>query len=409
MKSMFKRVKSFALIFICLFSLFGCAIGDAEVPPAYSGIHITPDRPISDTKTYSEETESYARRVIAEILSHYATEASVEAFFGSAKQSQAAEKIQKITAENLIAEEKYISFIAAIENSGAEVIDEILDGGTAKSKELYLKLSKDFGIDYLSRTLYKLLIWVYEYSYDKSMAEYEQYGYSYKLDDANKALADKATLITDIGEEKFVLVAKSALILPELLFGGASQSEMMDSFTDEEILIFLSYTDFSSLNMSDSGWSLVLSLFAPKSNTKDTPYVQKLLYTMNNEGDTANVAAIMNDFMSLFSFVQKSLGTNDVHLLRNGARDEVLNLAFGKFGKNEWDLFESITTIKISSSKYESQARRVFGDDFTSYKNTVKTNTLAELRDSVGTDNFYKTLEGYIAGITPAFSYGMNK
>ena len=161
--------------------------------------------------------------------------------------------------------------------------------------------------------------------------------------------------------------------------------------------------------MSDSGWSLVLSLFAPKSNTKDTPYVQKLLYTMNNEGDTASIATIMNDFMSLFSFVQKSLGTNDVHLLRSGARDEVLDLAFGKFGENEWALFESITTLKISSSKYESQARRVFGDDFTSYKNTVKTNTLAELRAAVGTDNFYKTLEGYIAGITPAFSYGMNK
>ena len=130
---------------------------------------------------------------------------------------------------------------------------------------------------------------------------------------------------------------------------------------------------------------------------------------MNAEGDIADVAAVMNDLVGLMTFIKQNIDGIDVGLLRAGRRGDFLSRAFGKFTDDEWAKFESITTLDLSTSKYELQARRVFGTAFIEYKNGVQVKTLAELRAAVGQEDFYKTLEGYMAGITPAFSYGMNE
>lgn len=406
MKSIFERAIALALALVLAATLFGCSIGYVEEPPAYDGIDIS-----GDDVAYSEATEEYATDVIAALIAYYAEEARVSAFFNSAKQSEATEKIQQITAANLLAEEKYLSFIALLEECGSDVIDEVLtgEGGIEKTRALYLELVGKLGVDYIGKTLYEILIWTYEYKYEKNMSEYEKHGYQIHLDDANRALADKATLIDDIGEDKFVEVLKSVMIIPDLLFGGALESEAMSGFSDEEILIFLSHVDFSSLNMSNDGWSLILTTLAPTSDNSDLPYVYKLLYTMESEGDTANVAQVMNELVELIIFTVDGIDEVGVHLLRGGRRDEFLSLTFEKFSEAEWEKLDRIAGVQLSTSKYELQARRVYGTDFTNYKSAIQIKTLAELRTAVGTADFYTTLEGYIAGITPAFSYGMNK
>lgn len=411
MKSIFKRATCLLIAISLLASLVGCMLGKDREPFPYNGIEIRDELP-GDGLSYSENTEEYALEVISGLIDSYVIKAGADAFFGEAKQKEVAQRIQKITAEELISEDKYISFIKAVEDGGESVINALAskDGsGVDEAKELYLELCHMLGSDYIGRTLYRMLIWSYEYSHDKSMAEYEKYGYSYKLEDAEAALRKKDTLIADIGEDNFLLAVRSAMAVPEVIFSGALESEKMAAFSDEEILIFLSYMNFSSLETTKAGWELMLSYSVPKSNTSDTPYISKLTYTMNREGDLEELAGVMSELHSLVIFIQKNMDTLDIALLREGKRDEFLSRAFSKLGDAEWQMLDTFTSIEINSSKYEAQARREFGADFTEYAASIGTYTLDELRAAVGTEDFYKTLEGFIAGISPAFSYGMSK
>ena len=406
MKKMVKKASCLIVVLITLFSLFGCRISDKKEPTGSLDIYIT------DEESYSDETIEYAKRVIFDLLTHYSQKSGVDKamklFLSELRRTQISEKIQKATITGTISEDKYLTFISILENRGKGAIDSLVDGveDNENLTAFYTELINAVGINYVGKTLYNSVLCLYDFSYDKFMSEYEKYGYGYLKADAEKALEDKNTFIEDVGEERFLSLIKSAVLIPNLVLGGVDELGKMESFTDEEIIAFLSYIDFSSLEMTDKAWNIVFSLFL-QGNEKGS-YVEKIIYNAK-KNDIDNIVPIMNDIVYILAFVQRNIDNIDVQLLRDGKSEEVLSRAFEKFGDEEWSSFEKIGSVDLSFEDYEKIVESEFGSDFTQYKDAVTIYTLEQVKEAAGKDNFYEVLKGYIAGISPAFSYGMNK
>ena len=407
MKKAIKKASCLIVVLIMLFSLYGCKISDKEEPKGSLDIYIT------DEESYSDETVEYAKRVIFDLLTHYSQKSGVnntihDFLKAELRRTQISEKIQKATITGTISEDKYLAFISILENRGKGVIDSLVDGAESNEniKTFYTDLINAVGINYVAKTLYNSVLCLYDFSYDKFMSEYEKYGYGYLKTDAEKVIEEKNTFIEHVGEERFINLIKSAVLIPNLVLGGVDELGKMESFTDEEIIAFLSYIDFSSLEMSDEAWNIVFSLFL-RGNEKGS-YVEKIIYNAK-KNDIDNIVPIMNDIVYILAFVQRNIDNIDVQLLREGKSEEVLSRAFEKFDDEEWSRFEKIGNVDLSFEDYEKIVESEFGSDFTQYRDAVTIYTLEQVKEASGKDNFYEILKGYIAGISPAISYGISR
>jgi hypothetical protein len=198
---------------------------------------------------------------------------------------------------------------------------------------------------------------------------------------------------------------RGALSVASLWCGEGLAEENVSRFTDEELLTFIKKIDLS-LELSDEGWGIVLRHLAPQiSSGKAADFVDAAL----KNGDAEEITAVMNSFSRLLSSVQHSLTIDSIKHLRNGEEEQLVSRIFQLFEDDEWQLFAEITSVSLNSSDYEKFCGENYGDDFKNYKNGLATVTLDELKDSVGKDNFYESLEGYVGGISPALSYGMRR
>jgi hypothetical protein len=80
---------------------------------------------------------------------------------------------------------------------------------------------------------------------------------------------------------------------------------------------------------------------------------------------------------------------------------------FQRFEDADWLQLSRMASLQIQKEKYDTLAVETYGEAYLQYKENLTTYTLAQLRAAVNSDNFYNVLRGYIAGISPAFSYGM--
>ena len=140
-----------------------------------------------------------------------------------------------------------------------------------------------------------------------------------------------------------------------------------------------------------------------------TAYIEELLYEANFNGDGERFSAVIDELIVLLSSVKDSLTAGDVKMLREGDRRGAISNIFSRFGDEEFAVIEKAALAIEKKASYDKVATKIYGESYTAYKKAGKTSTLTELRAAVGTDGFYDTLEGYIFGISPAFSYGMKK
>ena len=158
-----------------------------------------------------------------------------------------------------------------VKSASEAVVDEVFaypeSGGTenalSKTKALYLDLSATVGVDYVGETLYDLCVYLYQYQYDETMANYEKYGYPYLKLDAERYQAEQIALKNGIGKRNFTTLLKSGFAFADLLLSEGLQSDKISAFTDTEILLFLQNLGFSSLSVTEEGWQLILSRALP--------------------------------------------------------------------------------------------------------------------------------------------------
>ena len=187
------------------------------------------------------------------------------------------------------------------------------------------------------------------------------------------------------------------------MFGEGFDSHEGVAFSDEEILVFISKIDFS-IELSNDGWRVLLGRIA-SFVSDDDGFVSAAL----KNGDIERLAGVMNNLTRLITSVQSHLTVREVGLLRGGDREKFAEAVFGMFGDKEWELFSSVASLALCVDEYEVLCEERYGDDFAQYKESLSPLSFDEFKSAVGEGDFYESLERYVYGISPAFSYGMRK
>ena len=389
-------------VFACaVIMLFSCSSG--EKPIVQSGIEITE----TQNGKIDEETDKRAEAAIFSVLEYYCQKTMASTLPPKLIQTlkNEAERIQGATKEHPVSVKRYESLVSALENDGRAVVDEITDpsGGYVRTMELYNTLSRELGSEYVGNTLYSIFVCLYDYSYESKMEDYGEYGYAFLLEDAKAVLAKKATLINNVGKESFSQAVKALFFVSRLIEGGAHESDTLKSFTDEEILLLIDHMELSLEKIDEKGWELLLS-YIPAS--REGTYISYLWACAKDNKDISTFASVMPDIISLLLSAKDSLDTLDAEHIRNMDGQALLANAFCKFGNKEWALFEKITSVPISDL-YNQASSEYLKEEFDIYCEQLKTYTLDELKASVGREDFFKILEGYIGSKSYALSYLM--
>lgn len=401
MKKFFFKLTAILLALTCVFAFFGC---DNKQPKGNDTIVI------SQEKNHSKQTEEYAESVILSILK-YAVQKKTGVTPNDVmveKLTERAISVQAIMASTPIHEDVYKEFMACIKVHGNSVVDAVLDydeSDFSAIKEAYLDLTSVVGSDYLGGVLYDLLEYTYQYKYEQAMLDYEEYGYSFLLLDAKRYQLEQAILKSDVGKTNFTIALKNAFAFADLFLSKGVQSEQLSAFTDTEILLFIKSLDISSLTITDAGWQLLLSYAIPSDGDV---YASKLLALMKQH-DLSELASGLNKCVKLLSNSVIRWNEYDASLLRNGDFYALMQSSFKRFDNEDWKLFESITTCEFEREHYEALAMETYGEAYVQYKQNLAVFTLDDLKTAVNEENFYEVLRGYVAGISPAFSYGMEK
>ena len=408
MKRVLRDLFLFLLILGTAFSFVSCDRGDPA--PKQQGILI------SDEPPYSAEALTYAEETFYSLLMHYTKKTTKVQTIPQAtltRLSTIAKNAASITAEHPIEEPIYLEVMESMRLRGTEVIDELYaffreEGESlAKTRSLYLSLVGLVDPSALTDTFYELLIYSYDYRYEDAVAKYEKYGYLQHKELAENIRSERSVFTEQIGREGFGAVFSHALVFSELFSHGALSSEKMDSFTDEEILLFLQSLELSGTEIGDEGWMLILEkLPASKDPSR---YGASLFAILRESGDYRKVATVMNDVTALTSAASDRLTADEIALLRAEEYEAAAAAVFGRFTDNDFETLLRIAAVPLEKEAYHNLAIEFYGEDYAEYAAETVPIGMEELRRSAATDTFYESLERYVAGISPAFSYGMKK
>jgi len=399
---------------ICL--LLACTLACAFVACENGDEHVQNGIFISEESPYSAETQEYAENTFYALLEHYVKKNAVGGTLTPAMQNTVktqAKQIQEKTAQDRVDESLYIALLDKLNEQGKGVIDELTarlnaeDQGLEKTKALYLELSAFLGADYVGALFYDLCVYVYEYKYQKTLDDYEQYGYSFLLDDAKAIKAELDIITKEIGEKNFLSVVKNAFAFSQLIVGESLNSEQLSSFTNAEILTFIKGIDVSSIQIQENGWKWILEKGIGENTGADSNYFARLASEMKKNGDLENVKTVMGSVVNLLAFAIENLQESDVFSLREKDFKTIFCATFARFSEREWQAFESICACELNKENYDLIATERFGQAYTDYKSAVQTASLETLKGAVGKVEFYETFKGYVAGIMPALAYGM--
>ena len=115
------------------------------------------------------------------------------------------------------------------------------------------------------------------------------------------------------------------------------------------------------------------------------------------------------DLLQLFAGALNRLTNDDVKFITQQDYSELLRALFRQFSQEDWACFKQISTINADFSSYDQIAISHFGEQYLNYKNTIQVISLEELKQAVADNDikFIDQLNKYVAGICPAFSYGV--
>ena len=405
MKKTVRRVASLLLVPILVLSLFSCS-----GKPTQSGIVISPET------EYEGAAKLCARSTFYELLAYYTKQTTgVKTLPNStqARLTSVAQNMATITEQNPIDEMIFVEAMTILSTQGPGVIDElILYSATRvrnfpKTRALYLSLASILDSDAIIDTCYQLLLYGYDYRYRDAMAKYEQYGYAQHKEEAETLKREHTVLSKQIGQEGFKTVFLHSLVFSDLFFADALTSDELTAFTDAEILLFLKSLELSETQIQAGGWELILEKLLPERVVNT--YASRLGAELLSTGDYKNLAAVMNDLTALFTTVSERLTEIEIALLRSGDRAGAMRAILQKFTDDDFARLSRIAAISLNKDAYHAIALQTYGAKYSAYARDIQPIGITELRESLGTPTFYESLEKYIAGISPAFSYGMRK
>lgn len=409
MKKRRNRAVAMLLALMLSLSLFSC--GGETADSGRDGIYI------SDEQPYSAEAVAYAEQTFYSLLQHYTRASGVQTIPEAtlARLGAVAAELVAISAESPITESVYIAVMDKLRESGEAVIDEYYaysqngTGELARTRELYLSLVSLLNADTVSRMAYRFLLYGYDYRYGEEIGKSEKYPEYKEMYEARAEAidAERRALVMGIGEGEFSSALLQALALSELISGGVLDSDEMSGFTDGEILIFIKSLELSATDIDDEGWCLILDKILPGAAGEN--YGTAQLFKMRENRDFEKISAVMNDLSAIIAAVSERVTAEDIALLRADKTEQLLRNTLKRFTDDDLARLARVFSVDINKEDYHSVALSFYGAEYAEYAENIQPITQEELRASLDGETFYESLERYIAGLSPALSYGMRK
>ena len=393
-----KKIIALVLALVIGLSLFGCE-KRAEADNKKDIIYTTDGPPSADLGERAEE-------VFFCLLKYYVTKSGVSNIPEKTidKLRDMSHEIRVRIEETTISDHSYSRMLDLLETRGYSVVDERFDGGEASiTRELYLELCSLLGEGYIGSVLYDILLYYYDYTYQDYMEKYEKYGYAYLLEDAKVSEYCLVALTDHIGRESFVSVLSSGLAIIELATYGIDEHSY-NSFSDEEILLFVKSIDLT-FEIGSDGWEYILGYMIPSVMSNDSDILSKML----ENGDIKTLSVAMPRFVMLLRKMQSGLSAADIALVRSGDKEAIIGSLFLSLDEEGWQMFFDLTEISLDFDSFEAIYEDKYGEEYISYAEGLVPISNDQLRASVGKIEFYESLEGYLGGISPMLSYGMNR
>lgn len=411
---LFYSTTKYFLAFLLLFSLCFLASCDGR-NTVQNGIEIKND----EKKEYSEKTLELSENIIFELLCEHNERKNEKAPNASelTRLSEKAKRISSIAVDTDISEALYLKVLDELSKGSPRIAAAFAGLATGdfdalrSVTELYHSLFFLAGSSWTGGIVYELCYLYLDECYVRETEEYQASGSAHHKVLADRYKNERDAFREGIGKESFSSLLSLSLFLGAMGREGVIDEGMLSAFSDEEIYSFISHTDFKPIDISPEGYELIFTYLANLFFASDTEsYLGELMFNFAKakNPDVKKAAPYINDVISLVQYSVSSLSTEDIGLIREGEKEELISSIFSRFGSEQWQTVRLISDIGFNSSLYSSIAVRFFGDDFTSYKNSMTKKSFDELYASVGTADFYNTLEGYVFGISPAFSYGMS-
>ncbi len=388
------------LLFFSLMLLSGCK---KESETVKAGIDIIPSRyePVTDA------TRERAQKIMKDLAALY------HQLGGTSSEEGFADRFLEVTLSEGLGEREYSAFLEVLERRGEKLLEALFSLSSGEINEeliddlgsIYFDLTESAGADYCGALLYGLTL----IGYDERIEEHLSSGDAVGTVLANKTTEEKRIIEEKIGKKSFSDLFSLIFFLRGFFVDGVLDADAAERFTDAELLVFIKRFDISGINIEKEGWLLLLEYYAKGMMSRETSYLEELIYTAYDNKDSEKLAAVIPKFFELTVSVQKNLTSEDVGFMRRGDGKGLIESVFGHFGEKEWSCFEELCSVSIKKEDYDRRAEALLGEEYINYKAALEGKGCDELRGSVGTESFYNTLEGYIYGISPAFSYLIKK
>lgn len=394
------RRLTFAFMLLTLFTLlFSC-----EKPEIVKeGIDVID----GGEKEYSEKSIALAEESIFEVLNSISDADEQTLLLDS-------ELLAKSSRGVYIPEEDYVSFFETVRER-SNLIASVFSG-KYEGEELMLLYSDLCGCassDFVGNLAFCIARYAYSTRYREQMALYESKGenkdrYQYILVAAEGVLEKQRVLTEEIGVGNFVSVMELGFFLRGLLVSDAFAEGRLSGFNNEELRILFSKVDFSDIRMSKAGYLQSFEYMGIILSAEDgSGYCSELVKSMIYNGDGEELAEIMDEIILLTSTVKSGLTAEDVGYVREKEYRKLCASVFERFSGREYEILGKISTINYNNDSYDRIGAEYYGDAYEEYRKNGVSADLDELRASVGTDDFYTKLEGFVFGMSPAFSFGM--
>ena len=128
--------------------------------------------------------------------------------------------------------------------------------------------------------------------------------------------------------------------------------------------------------------------------------------TFNKRVDLADEA---EGALAFLRELQAVITANDLAFVREGRGEMAISLAFARLSDEGWMRFKNIAELPIAHSVYEELLLEEYGEEYSSHADSICSVDFTTLRAMAGGEEFYEGLIGYLGGISPAYSFGIER
>ena len=320
------------------------------------------------------------------------------------KISAHAEEAAALLAGTGVDEEGYLALTAILSRDGEGAITEWIEGSDAGYpclRALYLSLRAYLSAERLAGLAYFLLLYSYDVRCDTAKQRFETYGYPHLKLEYDALVAERNALLLEIGEESFSAALRSLLMLSDLFAGAEGDAAALSSFTPTELRIVLRYIPLDEIRVSATGFAVLLRLAAKSARGPGG----RLLAAAEESGDLSLLAAKGEGMLTLLLHLRDAVGEEEAALLQAGEHDALLSALFAALPDEDWELLASLAALPLDRAAYDGVATAEWGAAYTAYAASILPISADELRAAVGSDGFSALLLRYLASLSPALPY----